>query len=301
MTGILLLDKPSGPTSHDAVARLRQATRERGIGHAGTLDPRATGLLVMLLGKATRLASLLSGHDKVYEATVRLGWATTTDDADGVRLDGTPGAVPAPTPSDGEVRAALDHFRGTFEQMPPQYSAKKVEGRKAYDLARRDQHVALKTATVTVRHLELLAQTGDLVTLRLTVTAGFYVRSLARDLGDRLGCGAHLEALRRTQSGSFSVAAAIPLDEAERLGPALAPRLLTLADALPDLPSVCLSDAGVARVRHGNPIGPPFVAGAWVPATPGPPARIRLLDESGALIALADFRGGLLHPAIVLG
>ena len=298
MTGILLIDKPSGPTSHDVVARLRQVTRERSIGHAGTLDPRATGLLVMLLGKATRLASLLSGHDKVYEATVRLGWATTTDDAAGERLGGD---TPAGSlPSDDALAAALDQFRGTFDQMPPQHSAKKVDGHKAYDMARKDQHVPLKTASVTVRSLDLVARTGDLVQLTMTVTAGFYVRSLARDLGERLGCGAHLHALRRTRSGAFQVESATTLDDADQLGPLLEPRLISLADALPDLPAVRVSEGGLVRVRHGNPIGPQFAEGAWAPMGSSL-TKIRLLDESGALVALADLRGGQLHPSVVLG
>jgi tRNA pseudouridine55 synthase len=295
VTGVLLIDKPVGPTSHDVVARLRQVTRERSIGHAGTLDPRATGLLVMLLGKATRLATLLSGHDKTYEAVIRLGWSTTTDDAAGDRLDDPAG----PLPSDQELAEALATFSGSFEQMPPQHSAKKVDGRRAYDLARRDQHVNLKTATVTVRSLDLTAREGDLVYLTMTVGAGFYVRSLARDLGARLGCGAHLHALRRTRSGAFDVKAATSLDDADRLGPLLEPRLISLADALPELPAVRLSEGGLVRVRHGNPVGPQFVEGAWAPAGSGL-TKIRLLDESGALIALADLRGGLLHPSVVL-
>lgn len=303
LNGILLIDKPSGPTSHDAVARLRQVTRERSIGHAGTLDPRATGLLVMLLGKATRLATLLSGHDKTYEAVVRLGWATTTDDAAGDPIGaadvGRGAAEAAPHIPDEALREALTHFQGTFEQMPPQHSAKKVDGHKAYDLARRDQHVALKTATVTMRSLELIERKGDLVRLTMTVSAGFYVRSLARDLGDRLGCGAHLEALRRTRSGAFQVEAATSLDEADRLGPLLEPRLISLADALPELPAVTLSEGGLARVKHGNPVGQQLVTGQWVPAGAWA-SKVRLLDEAGALAALADFRGGLLHPSVVL-
>ncbi|HUR22108.1 MAG TPA: tRNA pseudouridine(55) synthase TruB [Vicinamibacterales bacterium] len=295
MNGVLLIDKPSGPTSHDVVARLRQVTRERSIGHAGTLDPRATGLLVMLLGKATRLAALLSGHDKTYDAVLRLGWSTTTDDAAGERLDGPGG----PLPSEQELSEALAPFAGSFEQMPPQHSAKNVGGQRAYDLARRDQHVDLKAATVTVRSLNLIGREGDLVRLTMTVGAGFYVRSLARDLGARLGCGAHLHTLRRTHSGAFDVETATSLDEADQLGPLLEPRLISLADALPELPAVRITEAGLVRVRHGNPVGPQFVEG-WAPAGSGL-TKIRLLDESGALIALADLRGGLLHPSVVLG
>lgn len=296
MTGVLLIDKPAGPTSHDVVARLRQVTRERTIGHAGTLDPRATGLLVLLLGKATRLATLLSGHDKTYEAVIRLGWSTTTDDAAGDRLDAPSG----PLPSDRELREALALFSGSIEQMPPQHSAKKVDGHKAYDLARKDQHVALKPAAVIVRSLEFVDRVDDLVRLTMTVGAGFYVRSLARDLGNHLGCGAHLHALRRTRSGAFRVEDATSLDEADRLGPLLVPRLISLAGALPELPAVHLSEGGLTRVRHGNPVGPQFVEGPWAPAGTGQ-AKIRLLDASGALIALADLRGGLLHPSVVLG
>jgi len=299
MDGVLLIDKPSGPTSHDVVARLRQVTGERRMGHAGTLDPRATGLLVLLLGKATRLASLLTGHDKEYEAVVRLGWATTTDDGDGERLEDP--AQGGPLPTDEALEAALEQFSGTFEQLPPRFSAKRVDGHKAYDLARRDKPVSLNPVSVSVRQLDLTGRTADLISLRLTVSSGFYVRSLARDLGDRLGCGGHLDALRRTGSGPFQVASAVPLDVAERLGSGLESHLITLADALPGLPAVSLSEAGVARIRHGNPVGPQFAAGPWVPAGAGIEGRIRLLDESGALIALGNLRGGLLHPAVVLG
>lgn len=296
MTGVLLIDKPSGPTSHDVVARLRQVTRERSIGHAGTLDPRATGLLVMLLGKATRLATLLSGHDKTYEAVIRLGWSTTTDDTAGDRLDTSAG----PLPSDQVLRETLAHFNGSFEQMPPQHSAKKIDGHKAYDLARKDQYVDLKTATVIVRSLDLIDRVDDLVRLTMTVGAGFYVRSLARDLGAQLGCGAHLHSLRRTRSGALRVEDATSLDDADRLGSLLELRLISLADALPELPAVTLSEGGLARVRHGNPVGPQFVEGPWAPAGAGL-AKTRLLDASGNLVALADLRGGLLHPSVVLG
>lgn len=295
MTGVLLIDKPVGPTSHDVVARMRQVTRERTVGHAGTLDPRATGLLVVLMGKATRLAPLLGGHDKTYEAVLRLGWSTTTDDAAGERLDAPAG----PLPSDGELQEALANFNGTFEQMPPQHSAKKVDGYKAYELARRDQAVNLKTATVTVHSLDFIGREGDLVRLTMDVGAGFYVRSLARDVGERLGCGAHLHSLRRTRSGSFTVESATTLDDADQLGPLLEPRLISLADALPDLPAVRLSEGGLVRVRHGNPVGPQFVEGSWAPAGAGV-TKIRLLDGAGTLVALADLRGGQLHPSVVL-
>lgn len=296
MTGVLLIDKPAGPTSHDVVARLRRTTGERSIGHTGTLDPRATGLLALVLGKATRLSAYLIGCDKTYEATVRLGVATSTDDSEGAPL-----AAPATRlPEDEAIDAALERFTGTFDQIPPIHSAKKVAGRKAYELARRDEPVALKPASVTVHALERLSRTGDEVRLRLRVSSGFYVRALARDLGQALGCGAHLADLRRTRVGTFKVEDAVPLEEAEREGPQLARRLLSPADALPGLPAVELTEGGLQRVLHGNAVGPDLLQGRFVPPSswPGP---IRLLGPDGRLVALGHSRGGALHPIVVLG
>jgi tRNA pseudouridine55 synthase len=296
MDGVLLIDKPSGPTSHDVVARLRRTTGEKSIGHTGTLDPRATGLLPLVLGRATRLASYLTGGDKTYEATVRLGFATDTDDADG-RLIGEPVSS---LPADAAVDEALGAFRGPIDQTPPSHSAKKIGGRKAYELARREELVVLKPVTVTVRALERTGREGDLVDIRITASAGFYVRALARDLGERLGCGAHLTALRRTKSGTFDVAAALPMDEAEGLGRDVVARVLPPADALPDLLAVRPNEAGLRRALHGNPLGPEHLEGRWLPpATSQAPVRIVAAD--GRLIALARSRGGALHPVVVLG
>lgn len=295
MTGVLLIDKPSGLTSHDVVFRMRRISGERSIGHAGTLDPRATGLLVLMLGRSTRIATLLTGHSKAYDATIRFGFATDTDDADGARLDAQAG----PMPSDEAIREGLDATVGPFDQLPPRYSAKRVDGKKAYDLARQDKPMELKRASVALHEWTWLGREGDLLRVSMSVSAGFYVRSLARDLGEALGCPAHLESLRRTRSGPFDLFQAIPLDEAERLGPAVEDRLIPMATALSDLPSVQLSEAGLTRVRFGNPIGPQLVEGPWVPAS-GDLRRIRLIGPDGALIALADLRGGLLHPSTVL-
>lgn len=296
MDGVLLIDKPPGPTSHDVVARLRRTSGERSIGHTGTLDPRATGLLPLVLGRATRLASLLTGADKTYDAAIRLGVATDTDDADGRPL-GDPSTV---LPGDAALDAALDGFRGTFAQRPPSHSAKKIAGRKAYDLARRSARVELQPVPVTVRALECTGRDGDLVHLRVTATSGFYVRALARDLGQRLGCGAHLAGLRRMRSGSFDVEAALPLDQAERLGPGVADRLLTPADALPDLAAVRLTDSGLRRATHGNPVGPEHLSGRYVPPATDP-RPVKVLAPDGRLVALARSRGGALHPVVVLG
>jgi tRNA pseudouridine55 synthase len=298
MDGILLVDKPVGPTSHDAVARLRRTTGERRIGHTGTLDPRASGLLVLVLGQATRLATFLSGCDKTYDAVIHLGITTETDDAEGAPR----GTWAGPLPGGAEIDAALAAFRGTFAQQPPRHSAKKIAGQRAYDLARRDQVVELKAVPVTVRTLDRTSLAGARLGLHLTATSGFYVRSLARDLGERLGCGAHLAGLRRTRVGPFTIDRALGLDEAERAGRDLASRVIPPADALPDWPRVAATEAGLARVRHGNPIGPEHVVGPWPAAGPGgATAKARVVGPDGRLVAVADLRGGALHPAVVLG
>jgi len=296
--GVLLIDKPSGPTSHDVVARVRSVSGERSVGHTGTLDPRATGLLALVLGKATRLASVLSGSDKTYDAIIRLGSATDTDDADGSVI-----ATSVSRPDDQAIDEALGHFTGTFDQLPPNHSAKKVGGQKAYDLARRAQPVVLKASPVTVRLLHRTGRDGDLLSVLVSASAGFYVRALARDLGRALGCGAHLDALRRTRVGRFDLAQAVPLDAAERLGPAgLAAHVVSPADALGDFPAVTVNEAGLRRVLHGNPLSPDHLQGRALPmAGSGPLLRVRVLADDGHLLALAAARGGALHPTVVLG
>jgi tRNA pseudouridine55 synthase len=295
MDGILLVDKPAGLTSHDVVRRIRRTSGERRIGHTGTLDPRATGLLPLVLGRATRLASRLTAHRKTYEAAIRLGFATDTDDADGQPLgDPTPVTADATT-----VRAAIGSFVGAIDQVPPRHSAKKVGGQRAYVLARRDEDVRLSPVPVTVFEIETLACTADQVHLRITASSGFYVRALARDLGVALGCGGHLAALRRTVIGRFHVAMALSLDEAERHGPAVADRLLTMADALADCLAVRLTDRGLVRVLHGNPVGAEHLeVGALPPPSAG---DVRLLGPAGELVAIAHSRGGALHPVLVVG
>jgi len=298
LDGILLIDKPSGPTSHDVVARIRSVTKERSVGHTGTLDPRATGLLPLVLGRATRLASVLTGGDKTYEASIRLGSCTATDDADGAETERFNGVLPDET----QVDDALASFRGTFDQTPPAHSAKKIRGEKAYDLARRDVSVELKPVSVTVRRLERRAYAGGVVWLEVSATSGFYVRALARDLGRTLGCGGHLDTLRRTHAGRFSVAQAMPLAEAERLGPEVLQHVLSPADALDELPAVTVTEAGLKRAVHGNPLGPEHLERRFVPpAGLSASGQVRVLAPDGRLVALAGSRGGLLHPAVVLG
>lgn len=297
MNGVLLIDKPSGPTSHDVVARIRNIAKERSVGHTGTLDPMATGLLPLVMGKATRLAPYFSGSEKTYVAEVRLGFETSTDDAQGAAL-----AVEfqGSWPSASDVQDALAKFQGSLEQVPPQVSAKRVDGKKSYDLVRKDKGVELKPVQVTVFDLQVLGCAGARVRLQVTATAGFYVRALARDLGRALGVGGHLAALRRTKSGTFDIADAITFDDVERLGPGgLEAHLINPADALSHFPAVTANMAGFKRATHGNSLAPHHLAGQFVPTT-GYGQKVRILGEDGSLIALADSRGGELHPTVVL-
>jgi tRNA pseudouridine55 synthase len=267
------------------------------VGHTGTLDPLATGLLPIVFGHATRLASLLSAGHKTYEATVALGQATDTDDSEGQPR----GILIDPGVSREALLETLNAFRGRFDQVPPRHSAKKIGGRPAYELARREQPVALKPVSVFVQSLELVDYEGSQVRLRMTVTAGFYVRALARDLGTRLGCGGHLVQLRRTTVGPFVVGDAMSLDDATGPGCQVADRLIAPAAALPGLPAVVVTGSGLARVRHGNPIGPTHVDGGWAPSMVAVPGPIRILTHDGRLAALGRVRGALLHPVVVLG
>jgi tRNA pseudouridine55 synthase len=305
MDGILIIDKPAGPTSHDVVARVRRALGERRIGHGGTLDPLATGVLVLVVGRATRLARFFAGTDKTYDATIRLGVATDTYDAAGrvVRVSAAPPgygtAATAALPDREAVAQALASFVGTYAQTPPAFSAKKVDGVRAYTRARQGAPVEPKPAIVSAREIILESVEVSLVRLRVRCSAGFYVRTLAHALGERLGVGAHLEALRRTCAGGFDISQAVTLESVEREGTAAARRLVPLANALPDLPSVALTDAGVRRALHGMTL-----VGADFPATPpGGPGPLRLFSPDGRLVAIARAGGspGVLHPFIVIG
>jgi tRNA pseudouridine55 synthase len=314
--GLLVVDKPVGPTSHDVVARMRRALGERRIGHTGTLDPGASGVLPLVVGRATRLARFLSASDKSYDAVVRLGVATDTQDAAGTPLG--PGHQGA-WPSREVIDRALDQFRGTFLQQPPAFSAKKVAGERSYRAARRAKREATAPAlpalpalpaapapsalpapvAVSTTALDLLAVDHELVTLRIDCSAGFYVRALAHDLGVALGTGAHLESLRRVRSGDLTLDSAVTLDELERNPARCAEALVPLARMLPGLSSVQLTDDGVRRATHGRDLGPGDIEkGVGTPA----PFFVRLIDPTGDLVAIATPIGasGLLHPAVVL-
>lgn len=300
MDGVLVVDKPAGPTSHDIVDRVRRALGERRAGHTGTLDPFATGVLPVCVGKATRLARFLSGGEKVYRASVRLGFATTTDDRTGEPV-GEPRTVALRRDA---LEAAIGSLVGTFDQVPPAFSAKRVGGRRLYELARRGEAVPRQAACVTVHAVDLVAFDGDRLEIEVRCSAGTYVRALARDLGERLGTGGHLTALRRTRSGSFDLAQAVPGDDlADAAG-----RLLPLGALLLELPAVRVRAHARRLVKDGRELGRDEVAEGF-PETGV--ERVRLLDEQGSLLALAVPRGfgdssgelprrPVLHPDVVL-
>ena len=303
--GLLVIDKPSGLTSHDVVERVRRILGSKA-GHAGTLDPQATGVLLVCLGAATRLARFLQGHDKVYEGIVKLGWATDTYDGEGEAL-----ADPVtPPPLDREqVQDVLDSFVGAIEQTPPAYSAKKVRGQPAYRRARRGEDVRPKPVTVEIHSAELLELTADTIQIRIHCGAGTYVRTLARDLGEALGCPAHLAALRRTRSGSFSLPHAVSWEEIEETTPqALEERILPAADMVPDWPVAVVGEEGADATANGR-----ILEAGWIVErrpgisfdTPGGAPHsdgwVRVVDRSGAMIAAGEMvPGGLVQPRIVL-
>jgi tRNA pseudouridine55 synthase len=282
-----VVDKPRGPSSHDVVGRVRRLFGTREVGHAGTLDPMATGVLVVAVGEATKLAAYLTSEDKAYEATVLLGVGTATLDAEGRETSRVevPSEVlaelanlAAETP---RLDAALSAERGRAEQIPPVFSAIKQAGERAYAKARRGETPALEARPVSVRQLELVAKTVDppTLTVRLAVTKGYYVRALARDLAASLGSVGHLTALRRVRSGSFDVAEAIPLDPSPE---GLEARLIPLAEAaLRALPAVRLTEDATTDARHGREIPLPYV-------TPEDGAPHAWLDAAGRLVAIGQ-------------
>lgn len=294
-SGVLVVDKPPHVTSHDVVAAVRRHAGGAKIGHTGTLDPFATGVLPLVIGKATRLAQHLTAGHKSYEAAVRLGRTTDTFDITGRVL--SEAAPEACRPTRPAVEEALAAFCGTWMQRPPAFSAKHHDGARAYEQARRGLRVELPPVEVTVSELELQSADSGLIRVRLVCSAGFYVRAFADALGRRLGPGACLEALRRTRSGGFGLDDAVPLERVLLDGPA--PHLRPLSTLLTDWPGVTVTAEGVARIGHGREVGPAHC----LPPAPVLPAggRVRILGPDGALLALAEADpGGLLRPSAVL-
>ena len=288
---MLVVDKPEGPTSHDVVDRVRRALGLRRVGHTGTLDPFATGVLPICIGKATRLASILSAGVKAYEATIRLGFATSTDDR-----TGTPLGLPQPVSVAQEAAESVcRRFVGELDQVPPAYSAKRVAGERLYALARRGESAERKPSRVTIFALDLRSVRGGTLEIAVRCSAGTYIRALARDIGEALGYGGHLSALRRTRSAGFGLEEAVAWDELAREG--LPARIVPLQALLPELPAVRVGGDGLRALRHGRDIErAALIDGSdWTPAE-----RFRVLGEDGALVALANPSGDRLHPHLVL-
>jgi tRNA pseudouridine55 synthase len=278
ISGLLLVDKPAGMTSHDAVAIVRRAVKTRRVGHAGTLDPFATGLLVMLVGRGTRLIPFIDDEPKVYEATISFGSETDTDDLTGSVVK------EAPSPDDPSIAEAITRLTGDIEQMPPAYSAKKVHGVRAYDAARRGKPLDLDPVRVRVHEIRMVGRTDRGLRIRVTCAGGTYIRALARDLGRMAGSAAHLVELRRVRSGSFDVADAMSIEQIRSAEVHLRP----LRAAVPTMPVQRVTEMESRRVRHGNAV-PAAVDGS----------RIALLDEE-SLIAVAERVSDELRPVLVL-
>lgn len=292
MDGALVIDKPRGITSHDVVAAVRRILRQKRVGHLGTLDPIATGVLPLLLGRATRLARFYERRRKRYEGTIRFGFATDTYDA-----DGRPLSKDQPVQLDrAALEAAVGGFVGKFEQMPPPYSAKKVGGVAAHELARQHKPVTLKPVEVEVYEFRVLEVDGPRAGFSIESSAGTYIRSLAHEVGQRLGVGAHLEQIRRTASGEFGIDQARKLEELEKAAGAgrAAELLIPLEKLLPDLPSTVVGEPVERRVWHGAKFEVNLnaiqagEAGAELDREGWRPYRLRVCNGSGELIAIAE-------------
>ncbi|MEP6495126.1 MAG: tRNA pseudouridine(55) synthase TruB [bacterium] len=275
----MLVDKPPGLTSHDVVAIVRRASQSRRVGHTGTLDPFATGLLVVLVGRGTRLIPYIDGEPKVYEAVIRFGSETDTDDATGQTT------LESSAPTSAAIDDAIVRLTGDLMQVPPSYSAKQIDGQRAYDAARRGSALQLEPVRVTVHAWTIVERQEFELTVRVTCGGGTYIRALARDLGRLTGSAAHLSALRRTQNGAFRVEDACTLDDI-RAGEL---PLRSLRSAIPSLPAQRLDAGERGRVVHGNSI----------PARVDAP-RIALVDDEEMLIAVAERSGAELRPTLVL-
>lgn len=246
LCGALVVNKPSGPTSHDIVAKVRVLSRTK-VGHTGTLDPMATGVLPLLLGPATRLARFFQSSDKEYLAEIQLGQTTDTLDGEGEILRKS--SVPEISPQQAEE--VLRKFTGGIQQQPPMFSAVKVSGKKLYQLARQKREVERPWREVTIHRLELLKQGREIWNLSVCCSAGTYIRTLAHDIGETLGCGAYLRKLQRTRSGCFDLSQALPLEEIENQW---RENLYPVEELLPELPRIDLDEPQAVRIRHGNRI-----------------------------------------------
>jgi tRNA pseudouridine55 synthase len=290
LNGVLIIDKPAGMTSHDVVNRVRRILQQPSVGHLGTLDPLATGVLPLVTGNLTRLAQFYGASEKTYEGVIRFGFATDTYDSDGEA------AGPAQTVNVSleQIRARASRFVGLIEQMPPPFSAKKIKGVPAYKLARKHQEVALKPVHIEIKEFEVLGMEGDQASFRARVASGTYMRSIAHDIGQQLGCGAHLQSLRRTMLGEFDLSQAHTLEELDSACKAgkidevfIHPRRL-----LPEFPCVTASEEAAALIRNGRAVNLPELSQA---------RQVKVFAGQRELIAIATrIAGTLFHPRIVL-
>jgi tRNA pseudouridine55 synthase len=292
MDGVVVVDKPRGISSHDAVQRLRRLLGTRRVGHLGTLDPLATGVLPLVVEKATRLAQFFLHHDRAYEASIRIGFATTTYDS-----EGDPTSEPQDVQLDEQaVALALDAFRGRFEQTPPPVSAKKISGVPAYKLARKNVEVTLDPVEVEVYELDLLEVECDTLRIRMRCSTGTYVRSLAHDLGKILGPGGHVTELRRTEVGELDLSMAHTFDDIERLKArgAIEDAFVDPASLLPEMPAQRVDEAAATHILHGRDFR--------VLAFPNGPGarRVKAIGPDGRLLAIGELRlPQTYHPIIV--
>ncbi len=289
MNGVVVIDKPSGLTSHDVVNRVRRILGQRAVGHLGTLDPSATGVLPIVLGNLTRLAQFYVHSEKTYEGVIRFGFSTDTYDADGEPTT----AVQNVQINLDEIRALAAQFQGVVEQMPPPFSAKKIAGVPAYKLARKKQDVELKPVKVGIKEFEILVTTADQASFRARVSAGTYIRSVAHEMGRKLGCGAHLASLRRTAVAEFTIEDAHTLEAlrtAMQQG-SVESLLIHPRKLAPQLPSVTADEESAALIRSGRAVNLPEMSRA---------PQVKVFAGQRDLIAIATrIAGTLFHPKIV--
>ncbi len=289
MNGVVIIDKPSGMTSHDVVNRVRRILSQRSVGHLGTLDPSATGVLPIVVGNLTRLAQFYAHSEKAYEGVIRFGFATDTYDA-----EGEPSTPPQEiTISCDDLRILAAQFHGTIQQMPPPFSAKKIAGVPAYKLARKKKQVDLKPVQVEIKEFEILHTTSTRATFRARVGSGTYIRSVAHEMGLKLGCGAHLESLRRTVVAEFVIEEAHTLQELEAAAEQGSPELLFVhpRKLVPQLPCVTATEENAALIRSGRAVNLPEMSRA---------PQVKVFYGQRDLIAIATrIAGTLFHPGIV--
>lgn len=296
MNGLIVVDKPAGVTSHDVVNRLRKIAGERSIGHLGTLDPMATGVLPLLLGKYTRLAQYFSSAEKSYDGAIRFGFATDTWDAEG--QPAAPDRWPefSPNTTLETLRTAAARFHGEIDQMPPPYSAKKISGQPAYKLAREGKPVELKPVKITITSFEIPALNGPEAEFEMQISAGGYVRAIAHELGQALGCGAHLSRLRRTQAGVFTLVEAHSLEELQTAAgniEALENLCIHPRNLLPEMPSVSVDEQVLGRLRNGAQANLPQFSSAQL---------VKVFSGQRDLVAIAKrIAGTLFQPVVVMG